>query len=245
MVWEYDWSWNSTVILLQAVHADMVVLWNSFLLIQKWLRQVQICSKEEKVVDHAIRYAEIGALLLDMGYWKFKKKKIFKRNQLICLRNQVKCTGNSLCSETGVTVVITDQSSGDAQLVLSGTAFRDMASDPGSSSDLLNAGVVSILFQRYLSFTQQWWIEDQINRWIWNMVSSRFFCNASFYWGPLMLYSVPCEYQGMNIAFHVNEGSSAYWFGVLVEYENGDGDLGAVDLMQVNVLRCWSVNYCN
>jgi len=53
-----------------------------------------------------------------------------------------------------------------------------------------------------------------------------------------MLYSVPCEYQGMNIAFHVNEGSSAYWFGVLVEYENGDGDLGAVDLMQVNVLRC-------
>lgn len=51
--------------------------------------------------------------------------------------------------------MITDQSSGDAQLVLSGTAFRDMASDPGSSSDLLNAGVVSILFQRYLSFTQQ------------------------------------------------------------------------------------------
>ena len=105
-------------------------------------------------MDHAIRYAEIGALFIGHGLSKILKK-IFKRNQLICLRNQVKCTGNSLCSETGVTVVITDQSSGDAQLVLSGTAFRDMASDPGSSSDLLNAGVVSILFQRYLSFTQQ------------------------------------------------------------------------------------------
>lgn len=52
-----------------------------------------------------------------------------------------------------------------------------------------------------------------------------------------MLYRVPCEYQGMNIAFHVNEGSSAYWFGVLVEYENGDGDLGAVDLMQVGIVQ--------
>lgn len=48
-----------------------------------------------------------------------------------------------------------------------------------------------------------------------------------------VLYRVPCEYQRTNIAFHVNSGSSAYWLGLLVEYVNGDGDLGAVDLKQV------------
>ena len=47
------------------------------------------------------------------------------------------------------------------------------------------------------------------------------------------IYSVPCEYPGKNIAFHVNEGATNYWFAVLIEYEDGDGDLGAVDLKQV------------
>lgn len=70
---------------------------------------------------------------------------------LFCLRNQVKCTGNPLCSETGVTVVVADESSGQSQFVLSGTAFQDMASDPRRGTDLLNAGVVSALFRRYLS----------------------------------------------------------------------------------------------
>lgn len=49
----------------------------------------------------------------------------------------------------------------------------------------------------------------------------------------MLLYSVPCEYPGKNIAFHVNEGATNYWFAVLIEYEDGDGDLGAVDLKQV------------
>ena len=53
-----------------------------------------------------------------------------------------------------------------------------------------------------------------------------------------VLYNrVPCEYQRTNIAFHVNSGSSAYWLGLLVEYVNGDGDLGAVDLKQVGALH--------
>ena len=56
-----------------------------------------------------------------------------------------------MCSETGVTVVVADESSGQSQFVLSGTAFKDMASDPGRGKDLLNAGVVSALFRRYLS----------------------------------------------------------------------------------------------
>eukprot|EP00253_Pinus_taeda_P012898 PITA_12898 len=125
-----------------------------------------------------------------------------------CYQACVKCTGNPLCSETGVTVVVADESSGQSQFVLSGTAFQDMASDPRRGTDLLNAGVVSALFRR-----------------------------------------VPCEYQRTNIAFHVNSGSSAYWLGLLVEYVNGDGDLGAVDLKQANsntwqpMQQTWGANW--
>eukprot|EP00253_Pinus_taeda_P005933 PITA_05933 len=60
---------------------------------------------------------------------------------------------------------------------------------------------------------------------------------------------VPCEYQRTNIAFHVNSGSSAYWLGLLVEYVNGDGDLGAVDLKQANsntwqpMQQTWGANW--
>lgn len=60
--------------------------------------------------------------------------------------------------------MVVDETSGAAQFVLSGTAFRDMASDPGRASDLLNAGVVSILFRRYISSPQQWRIADEISR---------------------------------------------------------------------------------
>jgi len=127
----------------------------------------------------------------------------------------VKCTENGLCSQTAVTVVITDEcpggicsGSGKKHFDLSGTAFTDMAS-PGASSNLLNTGVVSILFRR-----------------------------------------VPCEYPGKNIAFHVNGGASDYWFAILIEYEDGDGDLRAVYLKQANsntwqgMEQTWGANWC-
>ena len=60
----------------------------------------------------------------------------------------MKCTGNSLCSETGVSVVITDRSPGETHFDLSGTAFGGMASDPTRAGDLRNAGTVSLLFRR-------------------------------------------------------------------------------------------------
>eukprot|EP00253_Pinus_taeda_P018927 PITA_18927 len=121
---------------------------------------------------------------------------------------QVKCTGNSLCSETGVSVVITDRSPGETHFDLSGTAFGDMASDPTRAGDLRNAGTVYLLFRR-----------------------------------------VPCEYPGMNIAFQVNQGSSAYWFEVLIIYQGGDGDLGAVYLQQAKsnswllMQQTWGANW--
>lgn len=43
---------------------------------------------------------------------------------------------------------------------------------------------------------------------------------------------VPCNWQGMDIAFKVDTGSNPYYLAVLIEYESGDGDLSAVELMQ-------------
>ena len=44
---------------------------------------------------------------------------------------------------------------------------------------------------------------------------------------------VPQRYSGQKIHFQINEGSNPYWFAFLVEYEDGDGDLGEVSLKQV------------
>ncbi|EMS47469.1 hypothetical protein CFC21_083909 [Triticum aestivum] len=45
---------------------------------------------------------------------------------------------------------------------------------------------------------------------------------------------VPCKYPGMNIAFKVDQGSNPYYLEVLIEFEDDDGDLNAVDLMEAN-----------
>ncbi|CAN6290975.1 unnamed protein product [Urochloa humidicola] len=43
---------------------------------------------------------------------------------------------------------------------------------------------------------------------------------------------VPCDFPGLKVGFHVEEGSTQVYFAVLVEYENGDGDVVQVDLME-------------
>ena len=53
-----------------------------------------------------------------------------------------------------------------------------------------------------------------------------------------MFHRAPCEYPGQKIHFQINEGSNPYWFTFLVEYEDGDGDLGAVSLKQVRRSAC-------
>jgi hypothetical protein len=45
---------------------------------------------------------------------------------------------------------------------------------------------------------------------------------------------VACEYGGTNVAFRVDLGSNSDYFAIVIEYEEGDGDLGGVELMDVS-----------
>lgn len=59
--------------------------------------------------------------------------------------------------------------------------------------------------------------------------------------------SVPCDYAGKNIAFHVDPGSNPSYIAVVIEFEEGDGDLARVDLQQTDpssepVPNWWEMN---
>ncbi|XP_047089146.1 expansin-B7-like isoform X2 [Lolium rigidum] len=43
---------------------------------------------------------------------------------------------------------------------------------------------------------------------------------------------VPCVYPGLTVTFHVEQGSNPNYLAILVEYEDGDGDVVQVDIME-------------
>ncbi|GJN26931.1 hypothetical protein PR202_gb14898 [Eleusine coracana subsp. coracana] len=43
-----------------------------------------------------------------------------------------------------------------------------------------------------------------------------------------------CKYGGKSIAFRVNEGSTNFWLSLLVEFEDGEGDLGSMQIKQLS-----------
>ncbi|EHA8591694.1 putative Expansin-B11 [Cocos nucifera] len=49
---------------------------------------------------------------------------------------------------------------------------------------------------------------------------------------PIQYSRVACEYPGKTITFHVDSGSNPYYLAVVVEFEDGDGDLSAVELKE-------------
>ncbi|EOA31214.1 hypothetical protein CARUB_v10014380mg [Capsella rubella] len=59
-----------------------------------------------------------------------------------------------------------------------------------------------------------------------------------------------CKYRGKNIAFHVNAGSTAYWLSLLIEYEDGEGDIGSMHIRQagskewIAMKHIWGANWC-
>ncbi|XXG85538.1 hypothetical protein AAC387_Pa11g0597 [Persea americana] len=59
----------------------------------------------------------------------------------------------------------------------------------------------------------------------------------------------PCKYPGKNIAFHVNEGSTDYWLSLLVEFEDGDGDVGSMQIKAsssdwLDMRHVWGATWC-
>ncbi|XP_050206735.1 expansin-B3-like [Mercurialis annua] len=67
---------------------------------------------------------------------------------------------------------------------------------------------------------------------------------------PVSYRRTPCKYKGKNIAFHVNEGSTDYWLALLVEFEDGDGDVGSLHIKEaggtewLEMKHLWGANWC-
>ncbi|CAM8880149.1 unnamed protein product [Rhodiola kirilowii] len=67
---------------------------------------------------------------------------------------------------------------------------------------------------------------------------------------PVIFRRTACKYPGKNIAFHVNEGSTNYWLSLLVEFEDGDGEVGAMHIKQarsnewVAMEHVWGASWC-
>lgn len=57
--------------------------------------------------------------------------------------------------------------------------------------------------------------------------------------------SVACDYSGKTIAFHVDQGSNPSYFAVVIEFEEGDGDLAGVDLKQTIISRRYTSSSIN
>lgn len=67
---------------------------------------------------------------------------------------------------------------------------------------------------------------------------------------PVIFRRTSCKYKGKNIAFHVNEGSTNFWLSLLVEFEDGDGDVGSMHIKEANsnewleMNHLWGANWC-
>lgn len=67
---------------------------------------------------------------------------------------------------------------------------------------------------------------------------------------PVIFRRTACKYLGKNVAFHVNEGSTDYWLSLLVEFEDGEGDVGSMHIREagssdwVEMKHVWGANWC-
>ncbi|KAJ4839824.1 putative expansin-B2 [Turnera subulata] len=60
---------------------------------------------------------------------------------------------------------------------------------------------------------------------------------------------VPCKYPGTFVTFHIDSGSNPYYFAVIVEYVNGDGEVASLELKEASgnawrpMQRLWGVDW--
>ncbi|KAJ3678688.1 hypothetical protein LUZ60_002491 [Juncus effusus] len=56
----------------------------------------------------------------------------------------------------------------------------------------------------------------------------------------ILFARVPCNYPGLTVSFHVEEGSNPMYLAILVEYADGDGDLSQVDVLEGTQGATWT-----
>ncbi|KAG7983602.1 hypothetical protein I3843_04G114900 [Carya illinoinensis] len=67
---------------------------------------------------------------------------------------------------------------------------------------------------------------------------------------PIVYRRTRCKYHGKSVTFQVNEGSSDFWLSILVLFEDGDGDIGSVQIKQASsteweeMTHLWGANWC-
>ncbi|WCJ22932.1 expansin B2 [Euphorbia peplus] len=56
---------------------------------------------------------------------------------------------------------------------------------------------------------------------------------------PIEYKRVKCNYPGRSLVFHVDAGSNPYYFATLVEFEDGDGEVGSIQVKQALDSSSW------
>lgn len=136
---------------------------------------------------------------------------------------QVQCTASDYCSGQPITVTITDECPGACNNVpyhfdLSGHAFGAMAK-PGQANNLRQLGQVDIQYRRYIiNYNNCLKLHILLIFLIFN----------------IWFFRVPCNYGGAKIAFKIGQHLNPYFFSSAIEYINGDGDIGSMQLKPAN-----------